>query len=335
MEKFSTLISPAAPLYDAAAYRLVVSGVTDGGGTPMDTAFSTTFRTTDVTPPAAGSFTATGALRAATLSWKAPAITDLDAYVVRMAASATPPASVTSGTALYSGTGTSVTASNLTGTTYSFRIWVKDRSGKFSAAATAKLVGSAVTMSSNVTSLTYGGSVTVSGKVTRRDTGAALAGVPVELYWRRVGTATWTLTTTRTSSSTGAVSFAHKPTASVDYMWVYRGSTAYVGSSSALRRVGVKTALTATASRTSFALGGTFTLSGAVSPSHAGKTVYLQRYAGSGTWTTVTSKVLSTTSTYSFTVKPTTRGTVTYRVYKPADTDHLAGYSANRAVNVT
>jgi hypothetical protein len=309
--------------------------VKDADGNQMTTPFTSTFRTTDVTPPAVGSFTATGALRAAALAWKAPAITDLDRYIVRMAASATPPADVSSGTALYSGTSTAMTASNLTGTVYSFRIWVKDRAGKLSPAATAKLVGTAVSMTSNITSLTSGGSVTVSGKITRRDTGAAIAGVPAELYWRRVGSSTWTLAATRTSSSTGAVSFAHKPTASVDYMWVYRGSTAYVGSSSALRRVGVKTAVTATASRTSVGLGGTFTLTGSVSPAHAGQTVYLQRYAGSGRWTTVTSQALSSTSTYSFSVKPTARGTATYRVYKPADTDHLAGYSPNRAVKVT
>jgi hypothetical protein len=55
-----------------------------------------------------------------------------------------------------------------------------------------------------------------------------------------VGSTTWNLTSTRTSSSTGYVSFAHTPSVSVDYMWVYRGSTTFVGSSSALRRVTVR-----------------------------------------------------------------------------------------------
>jgi len=253
-----------------------------------------------------------------------------------MATGPTPPSGVTTGTGVYSGPGTSVSVPNLVqGTTYSFRIWARDRSGKDSPSSSRTLVGTAETMSSTVTSLTYGGAVTLSSRLTRRDTGGAIAGVPIQLYWRKVGTAAWNLMSTRTSSSTGTVSFAHKPSTSVEYMWVHRGSTSFVGSSSAVLRVGVRTVVTGVVSRSSVALGGTFTTSGSVAPTHAGQTVYLQRYAGSGKWTTVTSKVLGSTSAYAFSVKPSTRGTFTYRVYKPADADHLASYSPNRAVKVT
>jgi hypothetical protein len=99
--------------------------------------------------------------------------------------------------------------------------------------------------------------------------------------------------------------------------------------------MGVRTAVTAIVSRTSLALGGTFTMSGSVAPTHASQTVYLQRYAGNGKWTTVASKVLGSTSGYAFSVKPSLRATFTYRVYKPADADHIASYSPNRAVKVT
>ncbi|GAA2490254.1 S8 family serine peptidase [Terrabacter carboxydivorans] len=329
-------ISPSTPLHDNAPYRLTVSGVTDTSGATMGTAYSSTFQTVDVAPPAVGSFTATGGVRAAALAWTAPAITDLDRYVVRMAAGTTPPASPTTGTGVYSGTGTSVTVPNLVqGSTYSFRIWAQDRTGTLSAASTRTLVGTAETMSSNVTSLTYGGSATLTSRLTRRDTGAAIAGVPVQLSWRKVGTTTWNLLTTRTSSSTGTVSFTHKPSTSVEYLWTYRGSTGFVGSSSSVVRVGLRTAVTSTASRTSLPLGGSFSLYGSVSPSHAGQRVYLQRYAGSGRWTTVTSTVLTSTSAYSFAIKPSARGTFTYRVYKAADADHLASYGPSRAVKVT
>ena len=110
---------------------------------------------------------------------------------------------------------------------------------------------------------------------------------------------------------TSPVSFAHKPTTSVDYWWVYRGSTTFVGSASAVRRVGVRAAVTANLSRTGLPLGSTFTVSGSVSPSHAGRTVHVQRYAGNNAWTTVSSRALTSTSTYAFTVKPTARGTFT------------------------
>ncbi|WP_374967914.1 S8 family serine peptidase [Terrabacter sp. BE26] len=328
-------VRPTTALYDNAPYRLTVSGVKDTAGGTMPTAYSVTFRTVDVTPPAVGSFTATGTLRGATLTWKAPTVNDLDRYIVRMAPGTTPPASVTTGTAAYSGTATSANVANLAqGTTYSFRIWARDRSGKLSAPSSRTLVGTTETMTSNVTSLAYAGSVTVSSRLTRPDTGGSVVGVPVQLYWRRAGTTTWNLLTTRTSSSTGTVSYAHKPATSVEYLWIYRGSTSFVGSSSALRAVGVRTAVTGVVSRSSLALGGTFTMSGSVSPTHVGQGVYLQRYAGSGKWTTVTSKPLGTTSAYAFSVKPSARGTFTYRVYKPADTDHLASYSASRAVRV-
>ncbi|WP_256795733.1 S8 family serine peptidase [Terrabacter sp. Ter38] len=233
-------VRPASPLYDNAPYRLTVSGVKDTSSATMTTAYSSTFRTVDVAPKGVGAFRVTGALRAATLTWTAPAVNDLDRYVIRMATGSTPPSNPTTGTAVYAGTTLSAKVNLGQGTTYSFRIWAKDRSGRYSAASSARLVGTAETMTSTVTSLTKGRTVTVSSKLTRRDTGGAIAGVPVQLYWRRVGSATWNLTATRTSSSTGAVTFTHSPTASVDYMWVYRGSGSFVGSSSALRRVTVR-----------------------------------------------------------------------------------------------
>jgi len=233
-------VKPSTVLYDGAPYRLNVSGVKDTLSASMTTAYSSTFRTVDTAPPPVGAFRASGALRAATLTWTAPHLNDLDRYVVRMAAGTTPPATVTSGANAYSGTATKATVSLAQGTTYSFRIWVKDRTGHYSASSWGRTVGTAASMTSNVTTVRKGYAVTLSGRVVRRDTGKGVAGATMQLYWRQVGTSTWKLTTTRTSSSTGAFSYAHRPAVSVDYMWVYRGSSALVGSSSALRRVTVR-----------------------------------------------------------------------------------------------
>jgi hypothetical protein len=329
-------VKPTATLYDNTAYRVLVSGVQDTSGATMMTPFTSTFRTTDSAPPVPGSFKGTGAWSSATLSWTAPAAYDLDTYIVKMAAGPTPPATVNSGTEVYWGAGTKVTVPKLAnGTTYSFRVWARDRTQHFSAPATVTLVGTSVTMSSSTTALTYGGSVTLSSKLTRRDNGTPIAGAPVQLLARKVGTSSWVLVTTRTSSSTGIVSFTHKPTASVDYLWVYRGSPIYMGAPSTARRVGVRMAITSTLSRTSVPLGGTFAMSGSVSPNHAGQTIYLQRYVGSGKWTTVTTKRLSTSSTYSFSVKPTFRATQTYRAFLWDDGDHLASFGPSRAVKVS
>ena len=43
---------------------------------------------------------------------------------------------------------------------------------------------------------------------------------------------------------------------------------------------------------------------------------------------------LNSTSAYAFAFRPGWRGTFTYRMYKPADVDHLASYSPNRVVKV-
>ncbi|MFU8854683.1 S8 family serine peptidase [Micromonospora sp. SL1-18] len=199
---------------------------------------------------------------------------------------------------------------------------------------TASLIGTAATVSSNATSRTYGSAVTVTGKLTRKDTGAGLVGVPVQLWAKYKGASSYAQLTTVTSGTSGALAYTHKPSKIVSYQWIYQGSPTYAGSVSSLRTVNVATLVTATLSKTSFRLGRTVTLSGKVSPSHSGKTVYLQRLVN-GKWKNITSKKLSSSSSYSFTIKPTKRGTYSYRVYKAADTDHIAGASPKRTFKVT
>lgn len=120
----------------------------------------------------------------------------------------------------------------------------------------------------------------------------------------------------------------------MDYRWSYSNSTVYMGLVSSAKAVGVATKVSASQSATSIRLGKTVTISGTVSPSHAGKTVYLQRLVN-GVWTNKYSRTLTSKSTFSFTIAPSPRGTYYYRVYKPADTDHLAGHSSTRTVKVS
>lgn len=194
-------------------------------------------------------------------------------------------------------------------------------------------VGTALSSATSATAVTYGAAVTVSGQLTRSDAGTGVAGVPVELYGRRKGSTSWVLLGTATSTSSGAVALGHKPSWSLDYQWAYQGSSTYLGSTSALRAVGVRPAVSATLSRTSFPLGRSVGLSGKVAPAHGGQIVYLQRLVD-GRWSNVSSRVLSSTSTYAFAIRPLHRGTHYYRVYKPADTDHLAGFSGTRSFTV-
>jgi hypothetical protein len=329
-------LTPAAPLQDNTPYRIVVSGLRDSGGATQAEPYTSTFSTVNLAPAAVTNLKATGGTRAAALSWTLPSITDLDQVIVRMAVGNTAPSGPTAGTAVYAGTGSSAVVTGLaSGSNYTFGVWVKDRSGKYSPAATVQLVGTVIAVNSSTTALTYGGTVTLYGRLIRPDTGAGVAGEPVVLYGRRKGTTTYTALGTVTSGSNGAVSLTNKPAWSTEYYWGYRNSTAYVGNASAVRTVGVSTTLSATLSKTSFPLGGTVYIYGSVTPNHAGQTVYLQRYLGGGKWQNVTSRTLTSTSGYSIAIKPPTKGTYYYRVYKPADTDHLAGYSPIRNFKVS
>jgi len=235
-------VTPAVALPDETPYRLVVDGVRDTSGETQTERFTSTFTTVDTPPDPVSNFTATGAVREASLSWTVPPIPDLDQVIVRRATGTTPPSSVTSGTAVYEGTGSSVTVSGLTeGSTYTFRAWVRDRSGQLSSPSTVTLTGSAVTISSSVKTLSYGSSVSVTGQLTQPDTRAAITGASVQLYGRPEGSTTWSLVGTATSSSTGSLSLSHQPSATTDYQWIYPGSTAYTGADSPLRTVQVRT----------------------------------------------------------------------------------------------
>ncbi|MFB9442981.1 VCBS repeat-containing protein [Dactylosporangium vinaceum] len=120
-------VTPSAALLDNTPYRLVVEGE-----------FSSTFRTVDTAPAAVTNLQANGTT--AVVSWTAPAVTDLDQVIVRAAAGATAPDSVTAGFGLYAGTGTSFTAANLKpGVAYTVRAFTRDRSGKVTAGPSVSL----------------------------------------------------------------------------------------------------------------------------------------------------------------------------------------------------
>jgi len=151
---------------------------------------------------------------------------------------------------------------------------------------------------------------------------------------RQKGTTTWQLLGTRTTSTAGFAAVAHKPAAGHDYQWIYAGNSSLLGARSAVASVGVRPIVTASASASSIRLGGSVLIRGGVTPAHPLQVVYLQRYV-SGKWVGVATGRLSSRSTYSFTIKPTMRGTYTYRVARPADVDHLATTSVTRTFKVS
>ncbi|HYN96033.1 MAG TPA: S8 family serine peptidase [Pilimelia sp.] len=318
-------ISPGAPLHDYTPYRIVVGAVRDAGGATHTGSYTSTFRTVNVAPAAVTELSVRGTYQGATLSWTLPTgISDLDSVIVRSAVGATPPASPTAGTPVYAGTSTGVAVTGLTAASYAFAVWVKDRAGVLSPVATVRIAAPLITTTATPASVTVSYAVAVTGKIIRRDTGAPQAGVPVGLYWQRQGTTTWTLLTTVTSDAAGGLSFSHKPSWGISYRYFLGGTPTLIGALNAKDvAVAVRPLITGTLSSGSIALGATATLSGSVTPAHAGQPVVLQRLVG-GAWTNVTTANLSATSTYSFAIRPTARGTYQYRTFRAADADHAA-----------
>jgi len=92
--------------------------------------------------------------------------------------------------------------------------------------------------------------------------------------------------------------------------------------------------VTARKSASTIRHGQAITLTGTVSPNHAGQKVYLQRLVD-GAWKTAATATLTSTSGYTLRATPPTKGRLTYRAYKSADRDHAASGSANQTINVT
>lgn len=328
-------IDPTAPLQDNTPYRIVINGVRNSEGALPSANFLSTFRTTNLAPAKVNGFAGRGAQPRAYLGWGAPNITDLSHYVVRAGTGNSWPTCGTCGYPIYSGAGTTVLTQPLANTaTHNFRIWVVDRSGRWSPGADLRLAGTRFSTTYSTTQLTYGQTVTIGGRLNRTDNGALVTGVPVTLWGRQKGAPSWVALRTTNSSSAGTVSFTHRPNASTDYQLRYVGAPGVLGSVGGIIPVGVRPVMSIRASRTTLPLGQTVTLSGGVNPAHPGHTVYLQRLLPSG-WTHVTTTRLNSASGYGFTLKPTARGNYAYRVVKPADADHLVVVSATQPFRVS
>ncbi|MDX3006089.1 S8 family serine peptidase [Kribbella solani] len=327
-------ISPTAPLAENTPYRIqIADGITQTADGSRVAQSSSTFATADLAPAKLTSFDASGAYLAANLTWKIPSISDLDQVIVRRNANSKAP-TLTTGTLVYAGTASAYKNTGLAqGVTYTYAAWVKDRGGKVSAISTSQLLGMKTTLSPTATVLNYGGTVTLRGSTVRIDN-KAYAGLPTNLYVRPKNASTFKLLAALKTSSTGAVSYAYKPTVSSVFMMTFPGNTDLMGTRTPDITVQVAPTISATLAPTAIKLGKTTAISGYVAPAHAGQTVYLQQY-GSKVWKSIASVKLSTSGKYAFGIKPAIRGPIAYRVWFPGDADHAQAFTANRIVTVS
>jgi hypothetical protein len=178
----------------------------------------------------------------------------------------------------------------------------------------------------------YGQSVTMSGRLT--SAGAGVAGKVVALEGRRAGTTTWTAVSTATTLADGTLSKKFAPKWSGAFRWRWPGDGAYAASASPAVNVTVYGKLVSVLSVPSMALGSAAKVSGSVAPAHPGGPYAVDRYTSRG-WQPVGSYALSSTSTYTRSVKPATRGTYYYRVRWLGDADHAARTGPTLTLKVT
>ncbi|MFG1909587.1 glycoside hydrolase domain-containing protein [Kribbella sp. NPDC048928] len=283
-------------------------------------------------PPApVTGFSVTGGVAAAALRWTKPLNTTV---MLRNAAGSTPPPLTTSGTAVYNGAASIYTQTGLPNSaSYAYRVWTKDARGKIGPGADVRLVGSKATIGASPASIMYTGAVTLSSAVTKLD-GGKLAGVPVVLYSKAKTASKWSTVGSFTSDANGIVKTTQKPAVSTYYMWGYNGGAGVLGTRSAAPLVQVHPALSAYLTPAAIRLGGSTLLYGYLNPPHAGTTAYLQRRSGT-TWVAVTTGKLTTNGKYAFSIKPTARGTFTYRVVWLADADHQGTQTASKVLTVS
>jgi hypothetical protein len=286
-------------------------------------------------PPPVSSFSVTGGPGAATLRWTKPANTTVGQIIVRGASGNTSPALPTSGAAVYSGTTSLYTVTGLPNSaSYAYRAFVKDSTGKIGPGVDTRLIGTKATIAASAATIMYTRTSTLSTTVTRINDGAKLAGVPVVLYSKAKTATKWSVAGQFTSDANGVVSTAQKPAVSTYYMWGYNGTTGLLGTRSATVLVQVQPAMSAYLVPSSMVLGKAAALYGYLNPPHAGMTVYLQRRSGTS-WVAVTTGKLATSGKYAFSIKPTARGTYTYRVVWLADADHQGTQTASKVLTVT
>lgn len=303
----------AAGSYGSLAWRAdsAANPPPTGPGTPSDT----------FPPGGVYGVVAYGGYGTTTLTWKNPTDIDLAHVIVRMAPGLTPPSTPTSGSGVYSGTGTSVLVSHLTlGRSYAFSIWTEDTNGNL-AGPWHQIYHGTRTLLSVPKIMPVGAWVQVVGRVVDADSGAGVSGALLRIYARQPGSTTWTLLRSDRTFTRGFLYVNIRVTGHPYIEAKFLGGPNHGGSVSAAKHPAMAVGLT-TYFTGHISPGGTEKVWGSVLPNLAGHPIYLEREVG-GVWHSFKSALLTRTSTYSF-VFSLPKGNYTYRVVIPATSGYLS-----------
>ncbi|MEV0291636.1 MULTISPECIES: S8 family serine peptidase [unclassified Kribbella] len=326
------VLEPITSWPEATPLLITASGILESGRVVPVEPFTSVFSTEDLVPQPV-QLSGAGAYLAANLSWKLPPTPDLDQVIVRRNVGSKAP-TISTGTLVYTGTGTAVKDTGLAqGTTYTYAVWVKDRTGHYSTPAVKQLLGMKSGIATSSTLIDYGGSITIKGSTLRIDN-VRYSQLPVNVYVRPKNSSRFTLLAAMQTSGLGTFSLTHKPLVSSVYMLTFPGNANLMGTRTPDLTVQVRPTISAALSPAAIRLGQATAFSGYVAPAHAGQAVYLQQY-GSKVWKSIASVKLSTSGKYAFGIKPAVRGQIAYRVWFPGDADHAPAYTANKILTIS
>lgn len=282
-----------------------------------------------VNPDPVGDFTATADYGLVNLAWTSPFAPDWSEVQVWFNPGTKAPGKAGSGYLGYKGRAESAVVIGLhPSNSYAFAIFTKDSEGRWSTRRTAILRKSTMTMKTSSTKLVYGGTATLSGRVSP-------AGYhDVLIMARRPADGTWYSVDEVATDAEGYWYTYVDPALTYDYYAYTAGSESLMTSAAGPLRIAVAKDVVAWSDKKSARKGSTFKISAGVNPVAKGKTITLQRYSG-GKWRTVsTAQTLGTKATV-FSVKPSSRGTYSYRVTAKAGSGLAAGKSVTIKLKVT
>lgn len=170
-----------------------------------------------------------------------------------------------------------------------------------------------------------GSSVAYVGTMRNRDSGTPLAGVPVQVFARPLGSDTWGLLARMTTDDLGQVRIVRSPTRSIQVRMYYPGTTG-VQSAASLTTTLVRSRISAGLSHSIVARGVPVRLSGTIGPRFAGVVVARQVWSNNA-WHTVTTTKSGAGGVYRFRIVVAKRSTTKMRTVVAANRGRAPGYS--------